>query len=82
MADATKETLRAEQHGSVWRIANDLGGSADGGWDFERYVLGILLWRFASKKLTTCLSDLEVAAGGSVRISHPSVSAAGGRGAE
>ncbi|WP_423246781.1 hypothetical protein [Sinomonas puerhi] len=34
------------------------------GWDFESYVLGILFWRFASKNLTTYLSDLEVAASG------------------
>jgi len=36
---------RAEQHKTIWRIANDLRGSVDG-WDFKSYVLGMLFYRF------------------------------------
>lgn len=38
-------------HKTIWRIANDLRGSADG-WDFKAYVLGLLFYRFISKNLT------------------------------
>ncbi len=48
-----KETERAELHKTIWRIANDLGGSVDG-WDFKSYVLGMLFYRFISENLTCC----------------------------
>jgi type I restriction enzyme M protein len=62
MANATKESQRAELHKTIWRIANDLRGSVDG-WDFKSYVLGILFYRFISENLTAYLNDLEIAAG-------------------
>jgi hypothetical protein len=37
MPPTTKEAQRAEVHKTIWRIANDLRGSADG-WDFKSYV--------------------------------------------
>jgi type I restriction enzyme M protein len=44
MPDSRKEQERAELHRTIWNIANDLRGSVDG-WDFKRYVLGILFYR-------------------------------------
>lgn len=35
----TSITQRQELHKGIWKIANDLRGSADG-WDFKNYVLG------------------------------------------
>ena len=35
--DNTRETEGAELHKAIWRIANDLRGSVDGG-DFHRFV--------------------------------------------
>ncbi len=42
-----KEDERAELHETIWRIANDLRGSADG-WDFKTYVLRTPVYRFIS----------------------------------
>jgi hypothetical protein len=47
VAQASKETQRAELHKTIWRIANDLRGSVDG-WDFKTYVLGMLFYRFTA----------------------------------
>ena len=58
----SKEQQRAELHKTIWRIANDLRGSADG-WDFKSYVLGILFYRFISENLTAYLNRLEREAG-------------------
>jgi len=58
VAQATKETERAELHKTIWRIANDLRGSVDG-WDFKSYVLGMLFYRFISENLTAYLNEHE-----------------------
>lgn len=52
MANNNKETERAELHKTIWRIANDLHGSVDGG-DFKTYVLGMLFYRFISENLAS-----------------------------
>ncbi len=57
-----KEIERAELHKTIWRIANDLRGSADG-WDFKSYVLGMLFYRFISENLTNYLNEQERKAG-------------------
>jgi type I restriction enzyme M protein len=62
VAQATKETERAELHKTIWRIANDLRGSVDG-WDFKSYVLGMLFYRFISENLTAYLNEQERLAG-------------------
>jgi len=54
----TKEQERDELHRTIWQIANDLRGSADG-WDFKAYVLGILFYRFISENLTKYLNEEE-----------------------
>ena len=48
----TKEQERTDLHKTIWQIANDLRGSVDG-WDFQAYVLGMLLYRFISENLAT-----------------------------
>jgi type I restriction enzyme M protein len=62
VAQASKETERAELHKTIWRIANDLRGSVDG-WDFKSYVLGMLFYRFISENLTAYLNEQERLAG-------------------
>src|SRR3954462_1185465 len=57
-----KEAQRAELHKTIWRIANDLRGSVDG-WDFKRYVLGMIFYRYISENLTAYLNAGEHMAG-------------------
>jgi type I restriction enzyme M protein len=52
-------TERAELHKTIWKIANDLRGSVDG-WDFMTYVLGMLFYRFISKKMTAHVTDHQI----------------------
>jgi type I restriction enzyme M protein len=52
-------TERAELHKTIWKIANDLRGSVDG-WDFKTYVLGMLFYRFISKKMTAHVTDHQI----------------------
>lgn len=51
MSDLTKgnnESIqRAELHRKIWAIADDVRGAVDG-WDFKKYILGILFYRFIS----------------------------------
>src|SRR5690606_927323 len=58
----SREVERAELHKTIWRIANDLRGAVDG-WDFKRYVLGTLFYRFISQDLTGYLIAQERATG-------------------
>jgi type I restriction enzyme M protein len=62
VAQASKETERAELHKTIWQIANVLRGSVDG-WDFKSYVLGMLFYRFISENLTAYLNQQERQAG-------------------
>jgi type I restriction enzyme M protein len=50
MPDNAKEQQRAELHKTIWSIADNLRGSIDR-WDFEQYVLSMLLYRFISDNL-------------------------------
>ncbi len=56
------ETERADLHRIIWRIANDLRGSADG-WDFKSYVLGMLFYRFISENLADYINSHQRKAG-------------------
>ncbi len=51
----TSITQRQELHKGIWKIANDLRGSADG-WDFKNYVLGFLFYRFICENLIDYIS--------------------------
>ncbi len=42
---------RAELQSQIWKIANEVRGSADG-WDFKQYVLGTLFYRFISENFS------------------------------
>lgn len=53
---------RAELHKTIWQIANDLHGSVDG-WEFKKYVLGFLFYRFISEDLAARLKTFETEAG-------------------
>jgi len=62
MPDNRKEQERTELHRTIWNIANDLRGSVDG-WDFKRYVLGVLFYRYISENLTRYINHGEWEAG-------------------
>ncbi|MCR5540541.1 MAG: type I restriction-modification system subunit M N-terminal domain-containing protein [Ruminococcus sp.] len=62
MIDNKKEQERAELHRTIWGIANDLRGSVDG-WDFKKYVLVMLFYRYISENLTNYINLGEREAG-------------------
>ena len=55
-------TQRAELHGKIWAIADDVRGAVDG-WDFKQYILGILFYRFISENITEFFNSAEHEAG-------------------
>ena len=57
-----KEQERDELHKTIWKIANDLRGSADG-WDFKQYVLGLLFYRFISENIENYVNENQRKAG-------------------
>jgi type I restriction enzyme M protein len=57
-----KEQERQALHATIWKVANDLRGSADG-WDFKNYVLGFLFYRFISENLSVYINKQQRQAG-------------------
>ncbi len=56
--NTTSEQERNELFKTIWQIANDLRGSVDG-WDFKKYVLGFLFYRFISENITNNINEQE-----------------------
>jgi type I restriction enzyme M protein len=50
----TSTGQRAELQRQTWQIANEVRSSVDG-WDFKRYVLGTLFYRFISENFAAYL---------------------------
>jgi len=48
----TSSNQRAALQAQIWKIANEVRGAVDG-WDFKRFVLGTLFYRFISENFTT-----------------------------
>ena len=57
-----KEREREELHKTIWKIANELRGSVDG-WDFKKYVLGLLFYRFISENIENYVNENQRKAG-------------------
>ena len=55
---------RAELHRKIWAIADDVRGAVDG-WDFKKYILGNLFYRFISENITEFFNNAEHEAGDS-----------------
>ena len=53
---------RAELHKTIWKIANDLRGSVDGG-EFKAYVLGSIFYRFISEHICDYIHGIMKEAG-------------------
>ena len=58
MSANSKVQQRNELFKTIWSIADDLRGSVDG-WDFKRYVLTALFYRFISGNLCAYLAEQE-----------------------
>ena len=54
--DNKKEQERAELHKTIWKIVNELRGSVDG-WDFKKYVLGLLFYRFIFENIENYVNE-------------------------
>lgn len=62
MIDSKKEQEREELHRAIWAIADELRGAVDG-WDFKKYVLGTMFYRYISENLTSYINMGEADAG-------------------
>ena len=62
MLDNKKEQEWAELHRTIWNIANDLRGSVDG-WDFKRYVIVMLFYRYISENMAAYINKAGHEAG-------------------
>lgn len=58
MLITSKDVDRAELHGTIRKISDELRGHVDG-WDFKNYVIGVLFYRFLSDKLTSYINTEE-----------------------
>ena len=53
---------REEIHKAIWSIADDLRGAVDG-WDFKKYILGIMFYRYISENINNYINEGEKKAG-------------------
>jgi type I restriction-modification system, M subunit len=62
MTNTKKEQERAALHATIWKIADSLRGSVSG-WDFQKYILGMLFYRFISENIIHYINTAEHEAG-------------------
>ena len=60
--DTKKKQERDELHRAIWAIADELRGVVDG-WDFKKYVLGTMFYRYISENLMNYINKDEADAG-------------------